>query len=472
MVKSPKLCMLYKDREMTTNYAKVKELCDQLVQNGEAVSVEVILQECEGSTATILAHYQRWRSESQDTRQAAADTGTLSEEYLAAFHREIKRFSNTINRDFEVQLERAIEAEKFAILSLQKTEQITTELSEKVTLLETRLEEETVQFKQTIAEVEDNADVEIASLKEHHETQIQELTESKNQTIEDMRIANENTIEQLKTNSAATIAELKESNERTIIELKQTGEAKVTELTETVATQVQTLEAALQEKDSQIENLLQEKNSTLSQLSQLEQTANTHAAKAEQHTSEVEDLRKAKEAMQAQLKHVEQNLELLKKQNLELSQHNQDQQSVVKGAKAQIEEMQAQLVEAQDVAAGFESEKENLLKQMDFVKNNSTATIQRLTQNSDQNLSKIRLLEEKLSSEQNNARRFENENEKLQVQLEFIKHNSATTVERLTRSAEKAMARVRELEREVDDTKLELEQVRASNNVVPLQEKA
>ena len=117
-------------------------------------------------------------------------------------------------------------------------------------------------------------------------------------------------------------------------------------------------------------------------------------------------------------------------------------------------------------------QKENLLKQMDFVKNNSTATIQRLTQNSDQNLSKIRLLEEKLVSEQQNAWRYENENEKLQEQLEFIKQNSATTVERLTRSAEKAMARVRDLEREVDDAKLELEQIRAQNNVVPLQDQA
>ena len=41
-----------------------------------------------------------------------------------------------------------------------------------------------------------------------------------------------------------------------------------------------------------------------------------------------------------------------------------------------------------------------------------------------QNLAKIRLLEERLSGEQNNAWRFENENEKLQEQLEFIKQNS------------------------------------------------
>ena len=464
--------MLYKDREMTTNYAKVKELCDQLVADSKAVSVELLLQECEGSTATILAHYQRWRSESQDTRQTSADTSSLSEEYLAAFQREIKRFSNTINRDFEVQLERAIEAEKFAILSLQKTELLTAELTEKVTSLETRLEEETNQFKQTIAEVEDNADAEIASLKEHQEQQLHELTESKNRTIEDMRVANENTINQLKDTNDATIAELRESSERKIQELKQSGDAKVSELTETVATQVETLEQALQEKDSQIQVLLQEKNTTLSQLSQLEQTANSNAAKAEQQNSEVEDLRRAKEAIQAQLQQAEQNIELMKKQNIELSQHNQDQQSAVKGAKAQIEEMQEQLVAAQNIATNFESEKENLLKQMGFVKNNSTATIQRLTQNSDQNLAKIRLLEERLSSEQNNAWRYENENEKLQEQLEFIKQNSATTVERLTRSAEKAMSRVRELERDVDDAKLELEQLRSQNNVVPLQDQA
>lgn len=457
---------------MTTNYAKVKELCDQLVADGKAVSVDAILQECEGSTATLLAHYQRWRSESQDTRQASADTASMSEEYLAAFHREIKRFSNTINRDFEIQLERAIEAEKFAILSLQKNEQETSELKERLTSLETRLEQETSEFKETIAQVEDNADAEITSLKESHETQIKEITDSKNQIIEEMRVANENTIEQLKAANESTIAELKESSERTISELKQTGEAKVNELTENVASQVETLEKAIQDKDSQIQNLIQEKNAAFSQLSQVEQTANSHAAKAEKHNTELEDLRRAKDALQGQLKQAENNLELLKKQNLELSHHSQEQQTAVKGAKAQIEEMQAQLESAQKVAANFESEKANLLKQMDFVKNNSTATIQRLTQNSDQNLAKIRLIEEKLATEQNNAWRYENENEKLKEQVEFIKQNSATTVERLTRSAEKAMARVRDLEREVDDKKLELEQLKAQNNVVHLQNEA
>ncbi len=32
---------------MTTNYAKVKEICDQRVADGQTVSIDNILQECE-----------------------------------------------------------------------------------------------------------------------------------------------------------------------------------------------------------------------------------------------------------------------------------------------------------------------------------------------------------------------------------------------------------------------------------------
>ena len=127
--------------------------------------------------------------------------------------------------------------------------------------------------------------------------------------------------------------------------------------------------------------------------------------------------------------------------------------------------MSKELNAAKKVASQFAGEKENLIKQLDFVKHNSSSTIERLTQSAEHNIAKVRLLEDRLSKEQSNAWRYESDNEKLKEQLEFIKQNSATTVERLTRSAEKAMTKVRDLERDLDDSKLEIEQLKASNNV-------
>ncbi len=454
---------------MTINYAKVKSICDELVSAGKPVTIDAVLSECDGSSSTVLAHYQRWRSEAQDTKKANTDTLNLSDEYMAAFQREIKRFSSVINRDFEGQLEQAIEAEKFAILALQKAEQIGEDLTAKVTTLEERLATETEQFKATIAEIEDNADAEIRALKEHNEAQIKEITDSKNQVIEEVKQSSESTIEQLKKSNEETIAELKHSSETTINELKQSGEAKVSELTETVTNQIKELEQAIQDKEATIQGLIQEKNQASSLVSELEQKASSSAQKVEQHNTELDDLRKAKEQMRSQLQQSEQSIEMLKKQNLEMSQHGQDQQNAVKAAKEQLQAMQEKLQVAEQASSSFEADKANMLKQMDFIKNNSTATIQRLTQNSDQNLAKIRMLEEKLTAEQSNSWKMENETEKLQEQLEFIKQNSSTTVERLTRSAEKAMSRVRDLERELDDTKLKLQAAEDGNNVVPLQ---
>lgn len=461
---------------MTTNYAKIKTICDELVQAGQPVSIESVLKACEqaeeGSTAAhtsvILAHYQRWRSEAQETKRGSGDSLNLSDEYMAAFQREIKRFSSALNRDSESRLEQAIEAEKFAILSLQKAEQVEDELAQRVKVLEERLEQEVTEFKATIAEVEDNADAEIASLKSHHEQQIEQVTASKNQIIEELKANSERTIEQLKQNHEATLSELKQSTDATISELRKTGEEKVSEVTEAIARQVSELEAAISEKDRKIQDLIQEKNDFNSQLSELQHKASSHAQVAEETSSELEKLREAKTQLTQQLQQTHSQIEMLKKQNLEMTQHSQEQSNFVKGAKEQLETLQARLAEAEKVSSSFAAEKDNMLKQMDFIKNNSTATIQRLTQNSDANLAKIRLLEEKLGGEQDKSWKLENENDKLLEQLEFIKQNSATTVERLTRSAEKAMARVRELERDVDDAKLALEQ--AKSNVVVLQE--
>jgi chromosome segregation ATPase len=204
----------------------------------------------------------------------------------------------------------------------------------------------------------------------------------------------------------------------------------------------------------------------------LQQTAHSNAEKVQKQSSQFENLIKEKEQMQAHVQQANQNIDLIKKQNFELTQFKQEQQEVVNKAKYQIEEMSKQLHAAQKVANQFEGEKENLIKQMDFVKHNSSSTIERLTQSSDHNIAKVRLLEERLEKEQNNAWRFESDNEKIKEQLEFIKQNSATTVERLTRSAEKAMAKVRDLERDLDDSKLEIEQLKSSNNVVHMQGQA
>lgn len=454
---------------MTINYAKIKTICDELVEAGQPVTIDAVLNQCENKSAAILAHYQRWRSEAQETKKSGADTTHLSEEYMAAFQREIKRFSAVINRDFESQLEQALEAEKFAILSLQKAEQISADLALKVDTLESRLASETEQFKETLAEMQSASTHEIESVKSHSESQIKQITDAKNQVIEELKRANEATVEELKRSSEETISELKHSNEATLNELKLSGEAKVSEITESVTNQIQELEKALQDKESTIQNLLQDKNTIANQLAELEQKASSHEQAAEQNSDELDDLRKAKELLKNQLHQSDQKLEMLKKQNIEITQHSHDQQNAVKLAKEQLATITEKLQQAEKLSTGFAAEKDNMLKQMDFIKNNSTATIQRLTQNSDQNLAKIRLLEEKLGDEQNNAWKMENETEKLREQLEFIKQNSSTTVERLTRSAEKAMTRVRELERDLDDAKIALDAAQRNANVVPLQ---
>lgn len=101
----------------------------------------------------------------------------------------------------------------------------------------------------------------------------------------------------------------------------------------------------------------------------------------------------------------------------------------------------------------MKQENQKLIEQMNFIRNNSTSTLERLTNKSEQAINKIKSLEEKLISEQTVGYQAKSENERLMEQLDFIKQNSSTTFERLTRSAEQAMAKVRLLEKENSDLK-------------------
>ena len=111
----------------------------------------------------------------------------------------------------------------------------------------------------------------------------------------------------------------------------------------------------------------------------------------------------------------------------------------VSGAEAQVDQLR--------------QENAKLASQVEFVKSNNIATVERLTTKSEQALLKVRELENQLHQEQANGKEAKEERVKLKEQIEFMKYNQTNTFERLTNSAAKANNRVKELEAQLEKYK-------------------
>jgi len=170
-------------------------------------------------------------------------------------------------------------------------------------------------------------------------------------------------------------------------------------------------------------------------------------------TITLDDALEAKTLLQTTLKQTEARIYDLKEQNTSANEHNQSLNNTLKSQKETVEKAQQLSEAAKTALQNMKQENQKLIEQMSFIRNNSTSTLERLTNKSEQAITKIRTLEEKLTSEQTASYQVKSDNERLMEQLEFIKQNSSTTFERLTKSAEQAMAKVRVLEKENSDLK-------------------
>jgi len=107
------------------------------------------------------------------------------------------------------------------------------------------------------------------------------------------------------------------------------------------------------------------------------------------------------------------------------------------------------LEKAERMITVLRSENIKLATQLDYIKTNSIATIERLTDKSDQAITRLKELESQLSLEIKMNSSAKEERIKLKEQIELMKHNQTSTFERLTNSAEKAKLKVKELEQQL-----------------------
>lgn len=188
-----------------------------------------------------------------------------------------------------------------------------------------------------------------------------------------------------------------------------------------------------------------------------------HQASTSDKLSELDDASSANKQLKQALAAAQATIADLNQKMQEANRVNDSQQQTFNNQKTEVEKAKEQVLSSQQMMTELRNENIQLSKQMNFIKNSSTSTIERLTTNSEQALAKIKQLESSLINEQTDAKKAISENKRLAEQLDFIKQNSATTFERLTKSAEHAANKARQLEAELKTATALAEQLKVEN---------
>jgi chromosome segregation ATPase len=327
------------------------------------------------------------------------------------------------------------------------------ELANTKTQFENHISENKQIHQQQTSELEENFGNQLSELASRHELASTSTTEryeskllelSQNLEAQSNKLSEQHnqSTQQLTHDYEAKITDLTQSKESHITQAKESFTAEITELNNQVSTKTELLAATTQTL-----------NETQIQYDELQSQLSESKNDLQLKTVTLDDALEAKTLLQTTLKQTEARIYDLKEQNTSANEHNQSLNDTLKSQKETVEKAQQLSEAAKTALQNMKQENQKLIEQMSFIRNNSTSTLERLTNKSEQAITKIKTLEEKLTGEQTASYQVKSDNERLMEQLEFIKQNSSTTFERLTKSAEQAMAKVRVLEKENSDLK-------------------
>lgn len=295
--------------------------------------------------------------------------------------------------------------------------------------------------------------------------------------------------EKLALESISALEQTEQQSQQRISELDEQLQARQSQLDEqqqTISWHEQQLETVKQQSESikqeaeQKAASLQQKIDTFDQefaavANERDQAQLQHEQLANQHTQ----LEGEHQQLQASLQRKDEQLaeqqplvdklknenNLLKEQSAVAAKHQESQREDIKLLREQTQAQTEKLQQSQQEKAQFEDEAQKLQEQVRFLKNNSASTIERLTASNEQYQQKFKELEDQLVAKDNAAQATLEENKRLKEQITFLKQNSTSTLERLAKNAEMAQSRLGDLESSLAETHAELERLRSDEDM-------
>ncbi|QFU04636.1 chromosome segregation protein [Pseudoalteromonas sp. THAF3] len=395
-----------------TQYSEIKAVCDELHQAGTPITLATLLERVDGDRATVLEHYRQWRSEDrsarpQDSQQPTKVTDLdieFSEQFIHAFKAQTQAFADAQVEPVQAQLDEMREAEQLAIQSLEDLQQNYDQLAEQNEQLQQQVDARQSQLDEQAAQLAEQTQ----NIEQLHQ-QAQDTEQEHQQKLAGLqqRIENFN-------NDYAALAQERDEIQRQHDELNHQHQ-QLEELKAQLDASVAQLQAQLEEQQPLVDKLKNENN-------------------------------------------------LLKEQSAVAAKHQASQREDIRQLREQNKEQGEQLGTIQSEAEQAKQDNEKLHEQVRFLKTNSASTIERLTASNEQYQHKIKELEEQLVAKDSESADTVAENKRLKEQITFLKQNSSSTLERLSKSATLAQSRLGELELSLAETHAELERLRSEED--------
>lgn len=152
-----------------SQYTEVKRICDDLERSGKAVSLDYVLSRASDAQASVVSHYKKWRNE-QLLAQSQDKLPGFSDDFIQAFRQEALKQTQQQTAQLTKQLAEAIQAEVKAVEQLQYQQHSLQQLA----LHKAELEQNLATQQQQLARQADTF-AELTTERDHLRQEVQQL---------------------------------------------------------------------------------------------------------------------------------------------------------------------------------------------------------------------------------------------------------------------------------------------------------
>ena len=472
-------------------YEDVALFCEQSLQAGTAITLKCLQEKFPNDPIDVAAYFEQWRQLNLDQPldDSSENTDNKPETPLG--------IDQILQNEIAKQKANDAETENNSLAQQQEVEQslitMSDELQASIDNQSKFIEDAHKQLKQQSQESQEKFQQltsgyskEISTLKQQHQQLLLAQQQAHQIAIESVINENEAQLAKLseqitqltETNTLlqAQAEEYRESQQE-LRTLKTTISQLEQQLAEEKANQEQYIAAAKSQYQENLNALHDVHQQEINKLkaSHQNELANASSQNVQQNDETNEQLSKLKqenEILEQQLAEEQSKSSQLQTRLVNVNDGifedkatNRKLQVSLEEANAKITSLEQQLIQqetglavennlnalkkAERMIVVLRDENSKLATQLELIKTNSVATIERLTSKSDQASTQIKELEKQLNSEVHTNSSAKEERIKLKEQLEVMKHNQAATFERLTNNLEQAKAKIKMLEQQL-----------------------
>lgn len=467
-------------------YEDVELFCDKTLQTGTPVTLKLLLTEFPNDSIDVVAYFHQWRQHNLNqslatSSQHSDDKPAIPPSITQILEEEIAKLQASQVKEQQSILAQQQDIEQFLIAKSQELQESLNSQSKFVDETHKQLEQQSQEFQNRLQQLTDDYNNEINTLKQNHQQSL--ITQQQEHQIAIETVINENEaqlanltdqVELLtETNTLLKVqADEYQASQQQLRTLQSTINQLEEQLTKEKAEQAQHISTAKKQYQENLNALRDAHQQEIDELTTSHQNikqdedANEQLSTIQQENQNLEQQladEKSKSAkLQTRLFNVSNDTTKAHEVKTELLASLEDANAKIITLEQQLSQTQTGLTQESDFNALEKAErmvtilrKENgkLANQLDHIKTNSVATIERLTGKSDQAITRIKELESQLDLEIQTNGFAKEERIKLKEQLELMRHNQASTFERLTKNAEQAKAKVESLEQQLAEMK-------------------